>query len=186
MFLFQIMKSAYSYKYYHNYVIQYDFLNVFHYRTPQELPKLQKFIVAFNQLQLSEFFCLFTFLQLLTSKSGKVKAQSFNSQKSKQKSISAIFVLKGKLMLYFLSKLCKEVFSFQKSKIKLNLKRSDMCGFLTYKIDKLVSFNLIKNNYMMFKKLNDRNCLYLTLLTNTKRFEEFVFLLCSYKLIQSK
>ena len=182
------MKSAHSYKYYHNYVIQYDFLNVFHYKTPQELPKLQKLIVAFNQLQLSEFFCLFTFSQLLTSKPGKlkVKAQSFSTQKSKQKSISAVFVLKGKLMLYFLSKLCKEVFSFKKSKIKLNLNQLDMHGSLTYKIEKLVSFNLMKNNYMMFKKLNDRNCLYITLLTNTKRLEELAFLFCSYKLIQPK
>lgn len=182
------MKSTYSYKYYHNHIIQYDSINVFHYKNPQELPKLQKFIVNFNKPQLSEFLCLFTFSRLLTLKSGKlkVKAQSFNTQKSKQKSISATFVLKGRLMLYFLSKLCREVFSLRKSKIKLNLKQFDTYSSLTYKIDKLVSFNIMKDNYMMFKKLDDSTSLYLTLLTNTKRLEELAFLFCSYKLVHSK
>lgn len=181
------MKSAHSYKYYSNYVIQYDFLNVFHYKTPKELPKLQKLIVAFNQLQLSEFFCLLTFSQILTLRPGKVKAQAFSNQKSKQKSISAVFTLKGKLMLYFLSKLCKEVFSLKNSKIKLNLNRLNMhSSSLTHKIEKLVSFNLMKSNYMIFKKLNDRNYLYITLLTNTKKLEELALLCCSYKLTQPK
>lgn len=178
------MKSTYSYKYYHNYIIQYDSINAFHYKNSQNLPKLQKFVVNFNKLQASEFFCLFTFSRLLTLKPGKLKVQSFDTQKSKQKSISATFVLKGRLMFYFLSKLCKEVFLLKNSKIKLNLKQLDRySSFLTYKIDKLVSFNLMKNNYMMFKKLDDRNHLHLTLLTNTKKFEELTFLFCSYKLI---
>lgn len=182
------MKTAYSYKYYHDYIIKYDFINVFQYKKTQELPKLQKFVLSSNPLELSDFSCFYTFSRLLTSKSGKlkIKVQSFNTQKIKQKSISTFFSLKKRFMLDFLFKLFREVFSFKKSKIKLNLQKLKSCSHLMYKVDKLVSFDLMKNNYIFFKKLESQSSLNVSLITNTKRLGEFIFLLCSYKLLQLK
>jgi hypothetical protein len=182
------MKTAYSYKYYYDYIIKYDSINVFHYKKTQELPRLQKFVLSSNPLELSQFFCFYTFSRLLTSKPGKlkVKVQSFNTQKNKQKSISTVFSLKKRFMLGFLFKLFREVFPFKKSKIKLNLHKPKSCSHLIYKVDKLVSFDLMKNNYILFKKLEAHNSLNISLITNTKKLGEFVFLLCSYKLLQLK
>ena len=89
-------------------------------------------------------------------------------------------------MLDFLFKLFREVFSFKKSKIKLNLHKLKSYSHLIYKVDKLVSFDLMKNNYILFKKLDSHNSLNISIITNTKNSGEFVFLLRSYKLLQSK
>jgi hypothetical protein len=186
------MKPASYYKYYHDFIIQYDFINVFRYKKLHKLPKLQKFVISFNMLYSLEFFSLFVFSCLLTSTYGKLKVRAESSSnipkvKTKQKKISAVFKLKRKSLFLFLSKIRKDVFSLKKSRLKIDLKHlSKSKSIFTHKIVKLVSFDLIKDNYSLFKKLDLSKNLFFNIISDSKNLEEVVFLFCSYRIAQFK
>lgn len=185
------MKPAYSYNYYYDFIIQYDFINVFQHKRLQGLPKLQKFVVFFNKPHSINFLTHFAFSQLLTTTKGKikVKVQSFNNLKAtvKQKTISAAFELKRNSLFKLLSKLRKDIFSFKKARIEIDLKKLNVNNNLfIYKLDKLILFDLMKNNYSLFKTLETSKLLFLSLISNTKNIEELLFLYSSYRLLQFK
>jgi len=180
-------KIIYFYNYLYNYNIQYDLVNVFQYKNPQRISKLEKFIVTFEPLLYPNFIFFTSFLQLLSSKKGYIVNKRTSSsfiQKTKQKKIYTIFELKKRFLFNFFLKTYKEVFSSKKSKIKFFFKKSKTHSFLLYNINRFIFFNLIKNNYMIFKKLeNCKSNLSFTLMSNTIKLNTFIFLLRSYKIV---
>jgi len=185
------MKSLYLYKYHYDCIIQYDFINIFQYSKLKKegLPKLQKLVLSFNQTYSNNFLGVYSLYQLLTKVEGhtRVRTLFFNHSKGKgkkkQKSLSGIFGLKKNLLFMFFSKLQKEVFSSNHLRRRIDLKDITYSNFFSYTIEKLSLFDLVKINYDLFKDVESCTKMSLNFVFRSKNKEEFIFLLCSYNLV---
>lgn len=186
------MKYSVLHKYYYDFIIQYDFINIFQYSELKKegLPKLQKLILSFNQTYSTNFLCIFTLFQLLTKIEGNLRVRTFSSNKlrgrNKQKSISGIFGLKKNSLFMFFSKLRKDLFSLRHLRIIISLEDFAYSNTFSYPIGKLVSFDLMKNNYSLFRNAQIFAKTSLNFVFSSKNKEELLFLLCSYHLIVFK
>lgn len=183
------MKPLHLYKYHYDFIIQYDYINIFQYSKLKKegLPKLQKLILSFNQIYSTDFFGIYSLYQLLTKVEGsmRVRTSYINNLKGKkkQKSVSGVFALKKNILLMLFSKLRKDLFSLRHLRIKISLKEFAYSNFFSYTIDKLVLFDFIKNNYSLFKSVGTSTKMSLNFLFRSKNKEELFFLLCSYHLV---
>jgi hypothetical protein len=184
------MKSSHLYKYYSDFIIQYDFINVFQYKKlgKKGLPKLQKLVLSFSQTYSTNFFSICTFSQLLTKTVCNMRVQtSFLNPlkgKTKQKSISSVYELKKNMLFLFFSMISKDIFSMKHLRIMISSKDLPFNNIFSYNFNKLVLFDLMKNNYSLFKELETFTNLSLNILFYSKKKEELLFLLCSYNLVQ--
>jgi hypothetical protein len=186
------MKSFHFYKYHYDFIIQYDFINIFQYSKLKKegLPKLQKLVLSFNQIYSTNFFCIYALFQLLTKTEGNLKVRTlfFNNLrgKCKQKSLSGIFELKKTLLLMFFSILQKDFFSLRHLRVRISLKDFTHSNFFSYVLDKLALFDFMKNNYSLFRNVEIFTKTSLNFVFRSKNKEELLFLLCSYRLVESK
>ncbi len=186
------MKSFHFYKYHYDFIIQYDFINIFQYSKLKKdgLPKLQKLILSFNQIYSTNFFCIYALFQLLTKTEGNLKVRTLFSNnlrgKCKQKSLSGIFELKKTLLLMFFSILQKDFFSLRHLRVRISLKDFTYSNFFSYVLDKLALFDFMKNNYSLFRNVEIFTKTSLNFVFRSKNKEELLFLLCSYRLVESK
>jgi len=169
---------------YYQKITQYDLINKFCYKDVNQFPKLEKIILNFGYKK-SSFKHLISGLLALESISSK-KSQFTKSKYSnlflkikKGNPVGCKVVLKKNVMFVFYLKLLIHIFpKFKQSQthyLKKNLKSIKSIS-LTLKTPLL--FPELENQYQFFKDLPSLN---LTLLTNSKSFNEFIFLLKSIK-----
>lgn len=184
------MRPAYLYKYHYDFIIQYDFINIFQYKELRKegLPKLEKLTLSFNHIYSTNFFCLYSLCQLLTKIGGNMKVRSllFTNlrEKKRQKNVLGIFGLNKNLLFTFFSKLRKDIFSLKYLRIKTSLKDFTYSNFFSYELTKLALFDLIKNNYSLFRNVENLIKLSLNLVFRSKNKEELLYLLIFYQLVE--
>lgn len=168
---------------YYNNIIKYDLINKFNYKDIKQIPKLQKIVLYFNfkKFNINNIISCLTLFQLITLKKGTlIKSRKFNAALKIRKGnpIGCKITLKKKTMYFFFYKLLIRIFSNPKHFEGLETKYSNFDAF-SFKIKNVMIFEGLENHFRYFKDLDGLD-VFIT--TNSKTFEEFIFLFKSFKI----
>lgn len=171
-------------KYYNKTIVQYDLINKFTYKNLKNLPKL-KFIVVqvcFKKYELKKLITSLAALELITNKKGiiiKSKTTNISLKVRKGYPIGCKVILTHIKMYQFLEKLINNFIITLSSNVLISAKTS--YNLFSFKIKSILTFIELEKNYRFFNRLNNMS-LNISIGTNTLDYEQFIFLLRSYKI----
>jgi len=172
-------------KYYYYTIITYDLVNKFQFRKIKKIPHVDKVIVRITPKnnELKQILIALAALELISTQ----KAIPVNAQKARiilkmQKGNIAgcKITLKKNIKYNFFHRLIVEIFPKAKQFTSLKLNKSSVqhTKIMTFSLKNILSFPELEMNYHYFASLSDLN---ITIVTNTNKFREFIFLLKSLK-----
>ena len=166
--------------FYNKYIINYDLLNKFSYRSIIELPKINSIIINLS-LKKTDLKLLITYLsalKLITNQKGTVilsKNPNIILKVKKGAPVGCKITLRRKKMLEFYFKLLNKSFlSLKKLKLDKNT--------LSFQITDIFSFEELETNYQFFSSLKKIN---ININTKSSCKTQNKFLLYSFKVITS-
>ena len=168
-------------EYYNKNIVQYDLINKFIYKKLKALPKL-KFIVVqfcFKKYELKNLITSFVALRFITNKKGSIiksKTTNISLKIRKGHPIGCKVILKHTRMNQFLEKLINN-FSISNKITAFNRNENNLFSF---KIKNILNFSELEKNYRFFNRLN--NPLNINIVMDVANYEQFNFLLKSYKI----
>lgn len=163
-------------------VVKYDLVNKFQYKLISKIPNL-KFITLsfkFNKFDLKLLISSLASLKLITLKKGiltQSKISNVSLKIRKGQPIGCKITLRKNKMNEFLYKILNKIIS------KQNYKNNNKITMFSIKIDNILIFQELEQNYQFFKNLSNLN---INIKTTDCTFEEFVFLITSFKFLKIK
>ena len=163
-------------EYYYKSIIKHDFINKFNYSNNDNIPKFKKIILNFNNkdTKIKTFVMVLLSLELISSKTGVLtttKKPNIFLKLRKGQPIGCKVVLKKKHMYLFLEKLLMDIVP----QLQINKTTNSISFKLT---KKKLKFSEISEHYDL---LNIIPKLDITLVTNSKNYNELLFLLKSFQ-----
>lgn len=162
-------------KFYYNYIVAYDSLNKFNYKSIKNIPKVNKIVFSFiykNPNSKNILISLFILKILTLQKGFLLKSKKINIKlKIKKGSPIGCKVTIKKKNLY-------TIFFILISKINIIINNNNSKTF-DFNLKKLLIFEELSNYYYY---LNYLSSLKITLVTNSKNSEELRFLAKSFKI----
>ena len=172
---------------YYNNIVKYDLINKFQYKTINKLPKIYKVILSFNYKNpnLRQLMSSLTALELISAQkpiftNSKVPVITLKIRKGNP--VGCKVTLRRDNLNNFFHKLFNEILcdSDLITNYKILNKTSTLPTF-TFKLKNNLNFNILETHYQIFKNLPKLN---IVIVTNSKNFSEFIFLLKSYKIFK--
>lgn len=168
--------------YYEN-IIRHDSLNKFNHSNLLNLPKLEKIVLSFGfkKYNFKTLLSALLALELITAQKPaitKSKLSNITLQIRKGDPIGCKITLRKKMMLYFLFKILNELLP-KTRKLPVNFKSKTKVHY-AFKIENILAFGKLENNYKFFKNLKGLNICFVT---NCSVNNYLKFLLKSYKII---
>lgn len=171
--------------YYYENIIKYDLLNKYNYKKIYSFPTLKKIVLNFN--------CINTNFKTITS--ALVALELISNQRStltyakkpnislkirKGQPVGCKLILKNYIMYKFIFNLISNIIPNMMSFKGFKLKHNNINNTMSFKINNILIFQELENNYQYFKNLPTLN---ITIISNKITFNEFVFLLKSLKIL---
>ena len=165
------------FEYYYKSVVKYDLINKFNYINTKQLPEIKKIVLyfSFKKVNINVLISALLALQLLSMKNGKVlKAKNFNTSLKIRKGqpIGCKVLLMKNHMYFFLYKLLTDIKNLEPN-------CTSKTATLSFTIGNLMQFTELQQNYKVFKDLLKLN---ISCVTTAKTFNEFIFLIKSFKI----
>lgn len=163
--------------------IQYDLINKFPYNHTKKLPKFKKIILNF-ECKTNEIKMLtssLVALKLITNQKGILTATKRSNVKLKIRKgnpVGCKVTLRKTKMFLYLYRMVTEIFPRLKNFNKINLNKNLKHNAISYKLDDIFNFKELEKHYYLFNNLTK---LSITLTTNTKTKDEFLFIFHSLK-----
>ena len=160
-------------------VVKYDFINKFNYTTKKTIPKLKFVVLSFN-FKKSDFKLLVTALASLELISNqkvyltKSKVANISFKLRKGQPIGCKVILRKKHMNKFLMKLLNKSFTYN------HIKKCPYNNLFSINIKSILIFKELEQNYKFFNNLSS---LTISIKIDQCHFNEFYFLLTSYKFL---
>lgn len=168
--------------YYNQHIVKYDSINKFRYKKLTAIPKI-KFIslrIQFRKYDLKSLITGLAGIEMITSQKGtliKSKVSNVSLRIRKGQPIGCKVILCQEKMLCFLVKLINYTnYQLSISILKDNNKQQNM---LSLNFSNILIFNVLEQNYQFFKNLNSLD---INIVTTPCSYNDFLFLLKSYKL----
>jgi len=163
---------------YNESIVKYDLINKFNYKTLNKIPKLKFITLSFKlkKCDVKSLVSSLAALQLITYQKGILTTSKISniSLKIRQgQPVGCKLTLRKSKMNFFLTKLINKNFSQQ------ILSPQKSCNLFSVKLSNVLIFNELEQNYQFFNNLSNLN---VNIGTTDCTFNEFVFLLKSYKL----
>ena len=165
-------------KHYNENIVKYDLINKFNYKTLTKIPKLKFITLSFKlkRCDVKSLVSSLAALQLITCQKGVLTTSKISNISLKirqgQPVGCKITLRKSKMNLFLIQLVNKnfrqQIFTPQKS-----------CNLFSVKLGNVLIFNELEQNYQFFNNLSNLN---INIATTECTFNEFVFLLKSYKL----
>lgn len=173
------------YDYYYENIVKNDLLNKFQYKNVRQMPRLTKLILNFGckKSELKLLGPMLTGLELISSQRGsftRAKMSNISLKIKKGSPVGCKITIRKTLMYSFLEKFVNKVLpklkrfaGFKRPNYNLSTKA------ISFKIKNSLLFPELKNHYQYFNRLPPLN---FTIMTNTSKFNECIFLLKSFKI----
>lgn len=170
--------SSNIFKNYHENVVKYDLVNKFNYKNIKQLPKLKSITLTFKLKthNVKELISSLAAIKIISYQHpsltlSKVSNVSFNVRKGQP--VGCKVTLRKKKLRLFLNLIINNTPVIKK---KINYKNNFLFSF---KISNILTFNKLEKNYQFFKNLNGLD---ISIVTTETTYENFLFLLKSYKI----
>lgn len=168
-------------EYYSKSVVKYDLINKFRFETSTKLPDIKFINLRFNfkKFEVKSLMSALIALELITNqKATFITSKKFNVSLKLQKGdpIGCKIVLRKLKMRQFLYQLLNKMELIK----KMETLNSNKLSLYSFKIKNVLIFNSLEKNYKFFKNLRD---LHIGIGTSNLKFNNFKFLLQSYKII---
>ena len=165
-------------EFYYKNIIKHDLLNKFHYTTVNELPKFKSIVLNFgdNNLDIKKGTLALIALKLITAKTGVLtftKKSNVNLKIRKGNPVGCKIILRKKILFNFLIKIILQVLPYLDQLKVLN------GNSISITIKNTLIFSELEQHYSFFKNLPNLN---ITLTNSSTNFNEFSFLIASFKL----
>jgi len=166
-------------KQYNETVVKYDLINKFKYKSTTKLPKLEFLTLSFKfkKCDLKLLITSLAALELITLKKGsltKSKVSNVSLKIRKGQPVGCKITLRKTQMNSVLFKLISKLLT------KSDLKICNSNNLFSIKIAQILVFSELEKNYKFFRNLSDLN---INIKTTTCSYQEFIFLIKSYKLL---
>jgi len=165
-------------KHYNENIVKYDLINKFSHKTLGKIPKLKFITLNFKlkKCDVKSLVCSLAALQLITQQKGALttsKISNISLKIRKGQPVGCKLTLRKSKLNRFLFQLVnkdfrQQVFDSQK-----------LCNLFSIKLKNVLVFDELEQNYQFFNNLSNLN---INIGTTDCTFDEFVFLLKSYKL----
>lgn len=170
-------------KSYYNQIVKYDFLNKFHYKNVNQIPKIKKIILNFNckNSDIKKLAVAILALELITTQKStltKSKKVLINLKIRKGHPTGCKVVLKKDKLESFFSKLLNKIFPELKNFKGLIPQLHNKNSF-SFILKDLINFEELNSNFYLFTNLPTLN---ITLVYNTNTVKELFFFLNSLKI----
>lgn len=168
--------------YYKN-IVKYDLLNKFIYKTPYNIPKIQKIILNFNykKQNLKILITSLLALELISSQKSmilKSKISNITVKLRKGNPIGCKLTLRNYRIPTFLAKLIQNIYI--KSKIITLFQNNKFLNTtISFQLKNILIFPELEAHYQFFKNIS---CLNITIVSTPTTTKEFFFLLKNYKI----
>jgi len=168
---------------YNENIVKYDLINKFRYkRSLTQIPKLKKISLrfTFKNSDPKKLITALTALELITSQKGSLissKVSSVSLKIREGQPIGCVVILRRSTMQEFLITLINKI-KIENKKIKPNCSIMG-CNIKSFKINNVHIFPELEKNYQFFKNLNGLD---ISIVTTETTYENFLFLLKSYKI----
>ena len=161
-------------------VVIYDLINKFQYKIINKLPKLQLVSLSFNfkKFDAKLLISALASLELLTLNKSvltKSKVSNVSLKIRKGQPIGCKITLRKHTMNKFLFKILNKLI------LNKTFKKNTSVNMFSIKLNNMLVFKELEQNYQYFKNLSD---LSINIKTTKCTFEEFLFLMVSFKLIK--
>lgn len=168
-------------KYFYKKTLKYELINKFTYRNTKELPEIKKITLNFGckTTNIKHLASSLLAIELITCQKGKftiTKYPNLVMKLRKGNPVGCKVELKNQKIYNFLEKILVEVFPKIKNFKGLKLKKKLKKNVLSYEFNDNFIFKTIEEHYYLFNTLPKLN---ITLLTTTKKTEEFNFIIKS-------
>lgn len=170
------------FKKYSENVVKYDLINKFKYKTINNVPRIEFITLNFNfkKFDTKMLLSALAALELITSNKGaliKSKSSNISLKIRKGQPIGCKITLRNASMNQFLFNILNKLI------IDNNIKKKTSLNLFSIKLQNILMFKELEQNYRFFKNLYNLN---LNIKTTDCKFEEFVFLLTSFKFLKYK
>lgn len=172
-------------KNYYEIIIKHDLINKFSYSNIKNIPRFEKIVLNFGckNYKLKDIAPALLSLELIGEQSGKLtKAKKANLvlKIKKGQPIGCYLILTDNKMYKFLFNLLIKIFPSLKDfkGIPINFENKQI-NSLSFYINDLTIFKELNTHFYFYNKLPSLN---ITLVTNTKNKNEFIYLLHSFKI----
>ena len=171
-------------EYYYENIVKYDLLNKFQYKNINQIPKFKKVILNFGckKSDLKSLVSSLMALELITSQKATFTHSSISDVSLKIKKgnpVGCKITLRKTLMYVFFTRLVSEIFPKLKQFNGFKIKNiNSEIKTISFKFKSSLIFSELENQYQYFNKLPGLN---VTVVTNVTKYDEFNFLLKSFK-----
>jgi len=162
--------------------LKYDLINKFFYTNVKKLPKLKKIVLNFGckTTNIKTLATNLLALELICGKKGSLrtaKQPNLVLKIKKGNPTGCILTLNNNSKVNFIAKILSETLTKIKQLDGLKLKSEKSC--LSYAIKNSFNFTCLEDHYYLFNNLSNLN---ITIITNSSRKEETLFILKSLQL----
>jgi large subunit ribosomal protein L5 len=169
--------------YFQSKTLKHDLLNKFHYKSINDLPKLEKVILNFGckTNDMKQLSTAALALELITNQKGiltRSKKSNILLKIRKGNPVGCKVTLQKQLMLKFLEKTLLEIFPKIKNFKGLTVSKRIKKNSLSYELHNTLSFNELEKHYYLFNSLPK---LTITVVAKTNTKEELLFILKAFQ-----
>jgi large subunit ribosomal protein L5 len=161
--------------------LKYDLANKFFYKNTKDIPKIKKIILNFGckTTDIKRLSACLLALELVASKKGMLtttKKANIILKVRKGNPVGCKLTLRNKPMFSFLDKILNNIFPNTKNFTGIKLKKLTNVKYFSYEFHETFAFKELEEHYYLFNNLPN---LSVTLVTNTKKKDELIFILKS-------